>query len=270
MEEAIKYFAVFGGLDIKIDTSKPLIELIEKHILKDYQFLRNEISSITGGYSVDQAVLSGIAQGDRRTHSTFKRAHVSNEEGMKCVEKLIEREVIEIESSLHFLINKRGDSKISKKLLFTTPYLRFWFAFISPIYKGIKEGKFEEFRTLYQNKEAEFVNFIFEELSMDLLRASFKDDPIIKLGKYWDENIEIDLLGKTKSGKIVVGNCKYTNSKIKKTELTKLKEDCKSIELDADIFVLFTRKGFTTELKGLKGENLKLFTAKSLKSLIIK
>ena len=32
--------------------------------------------------------LTGIAQGDRRTNSSFKRAFVSFEEGMKCVEKI--------------------------------------------------------------------------------------------------------------------------------------------------------------------------------------
>ena len=37
MEVAVKYFIVFGGLDIKIDTTKPLLELIEKHILDEYK-----------------------------------------------------------------------------------------------------------------------------------------------------------------------------------------------------------------------------------------
>jgi hypothetical protein len=40
MEVAVKYFIVFGGLDIKIDTTKPLLELIEKHILDDYTDLK--------------------------------------------------------------------------------------------------------------------------------------------------------------------------------------------------------------------------------------
>ena len=29
MQVAIQYFTVFGGLDIKIDTTKPILELIE-------------------------------------------------------------------------------------------------------------------------------------------------------------------------------------------------------------------------------------------------
>lgn len=268
METAIEYFTVFGGADIKIDTTKPLIELIEKHILKDYTYLRNDIHNLTGGYSVDHAVLSGIALGDRRTFSSFKRAHISFEQGMKCVENLTDRGLIEIESSQNFLVNKRGDSKIAKKLLFTTPFLRFWFAFVSPIYKGIKEGNFKEFHEKYEARKADFSDFIFEELGLELITDLFKDDEIKNIGKYWDDNIEISLVAKTKSGKIIAGNCKQTNSKLKKSDLNKLKSDCEAIGLKADIHTLFTKKGFTTELKGMKSETIKLLTTRNLKILL--
>jgi len=268
MEEAVKYFIVFGGLNIKIDTTKPLLELIEKHILNEYSNLKYEIHNLTGGYKVDHAILTGIAQGDRRTNSSFKRAFVSFEEGMKSVEKLVERGIIEVESSQHHLANKRGDDKVARKLLFTTPFLRFWFAFVSPIYKGIKEKNYEEFHTLFENKQAEFGNFVFEELAMEFVRDLFNEDPIKQFGKYWDEKREIDLVAKTTSGKIIAGSCKYINSKIKKNELNKLIDDCKSIDLKVDIFLVFSKNGFSNELKSLKSENIKLFTPKSFKLLL--
>ena len=269
MPTAIKYFTVFGGFDTKIDTTKPLLELIEKHILSDYDYLRGEISYLTGGYSVDHAVLTGIALGDRKTTNAFKRAHVSFEEGMKCIDNLCEKEIIEIESSQHFIANKRSDSKVAKKLLFTTPFMRFWFAFVSPIYKGIKEGNFEEFYTKFASREADFSDFIFEELALAYLKDSFAStDPIKQVGKYWDEKTEIALVAKTTSGKIIVGNCKYTDTKVKKSELNKLMLDCEQIGLVADIVVFFAKNGYSSELKALKNENLKLFSAKSLKSLV--
>lgn len=186
---------------------------------------------------------------------------------MKCVDGLCERGIIELESSQHFLTNKRGDSKISKKLLFTTPFLRFWFAFVSPIYKGIKEGNYKEFYEKFEGRQGDFSDFVFEELSMEFLRDSFKEDPIKQIGKYWDDKVEIALIAKTTSGKIIAASCKYTNSKVKKSELTKLKEDCKSIELDADIFVLFSKKGYTSELKSMKSDTLKLYTTRNFKLL---
>lgn len=103
---------------------------------------------------------------------------------------------------------------------------------------------------------------------MEVIRDTFVEDPIKQFGKYWDEKIEIDLVAKTTSGKIIAGSCKYINSKLKKNELNRLKEDCKSIDLNVDIFVIFSKNGFSNELKSQKSETLKLFTPKSFKLLL--
>jgi hypothetical protein len=268
METAITYFTIFGGLDIKLDTTKPLLELIEKHILNEYRTLRTDINSLTGGYKVDHAILTGAALGDRRTQTAFKKAHVSFEEGMKCIENLCEKGIVELESSQHFITNQRGDAKIAKKILFTAPFLRFWFAFVSPIYKGIKEGDYKEFHELYENRKAQFCDFVFEELALEFLIDFYKEDALKQMGKYWDEKIHIDLIAKTTSGKILVGTCKYIDGKIKKSELTKLKEDCQTLGIEPDSFIFFAKKGYSNELKALKSETVRLFTAKSLKLLM--
>jgi uncharacterized protein len=227
---------------------------------------------LTGGYSVEHAILTGIALGDRKTTTAFKRAHVSFEEGMKCVENLLQRGVIESESSQFFIVGKRNESKIAKKLFFPTPFLRFWFAFVSPIYKGIKEGDFKEFHTKFENKIAEFSDFVFEELSLVFLQNYIwdekSDEKIKQIGKYWDEKIELDLVALTSNNKIIVGNCKYTNSKVKKSELNKIIQDCEIAGIKPDTMIIFSKSGYSNELKSLKNENLRLFSIKHLKLLI--
>ena len=47
-----------------------------------------------------------------------------------------------------------------------------------------------------------------------------------------------------------------------KNFVTNLKEKCKKAKIDVDMFVLFSKKGYTSELKSLKGDKLKLFTIK--------
>lgn len=267
MTKAIEYFTVFGGVDIKIDTNENLDTLIEKHILKNYSKLKSEIGYLTGGYSIDHAILTGIALGDRKTTNAFKRSHVSFEEGMKSIDALYDKEIIEIDSSANYLLNKRGDSKTSKKLFFANPFLRFWFGFVSPIYKGIRDGDFKEFNEKFSNRKHNFSDFIFEELCIAYTKAFFKEDPIKDVGQYWNETSHIPVIAKTQAGKTIVGTCKYTNSKIKKTELTTLLQTCKENDIKADIVLLFSKNGFTNELKSLKSDTLKLFTAKSLKLL---
>jgi len=255
---------------MRVDTSVPLLELIEEHILRDYKYLRNVISDLTSGDRIYHSILTGIAMGDRRTNSAFKRAGISFNHGSKCIEEMCEIGVIDKESSQQHYTNNPRSLAVSERLLFREPFVRFWFAFISPIFKGIKEGTFEEFLKRFKGREAEFTDLIFEQLSHELLKKSFQEDTIKQLGRYWDDENEINLIGKTFGGKIVVGSCKFSNSKVKKSELSSLKQKCEKLEIPADIFVLFSKKGFSNELKSLKGENLKLYTAKSFKMLLDK
>jgi len=174
---------------------------------------------------------------------------------------------LKLEKSLQSLSNLDDQYTVSEKLLFSTPFVRFWFAFVSPIFQGIKDGDYEEFFRNYNNQKIDFTYLIFEQLSHEFIKLSITDDTLIKLGRYWDDDVDIDLLAKTKSGKIIAGSCKYTNSKIKKSELNKLKNNCKAVKIDVDIFVLFAKKGYSSELKSLKSDTLKLFTLKDFKQL---
>ena len=264
METALEYFTIFGGLDVDIDTTVPIEKLIEIHILKRYKYLRNFISDITKGDPESHKILTALAIGDRRTNSAFRKVGISFDNGIEIVDDLCGLKVLKLEKSLQKLSSLDDQYTVSERLLFTSPVVRFWFAFISPLFKGIKEKNYEEFFKKYNNNKAEFSDIIFEQLSHEYLKTISKDDFMFTLGRYWDDDINLDLVGKTKSGKVVAGACKYTNAKIKKSELTNLKEKCKSVEIDVDTFILFSKKGYTSELKTLKKtENLQLFTVKN-------
>jgi len=220
------------------------------------------------GNTIYHSILTGLAVGDRRTNSAFKRANISFDNGIDMIDKLCDRDMIILEKSLQHLSCRKFHKVVSEKLLFTTPFARFWFSFVSPLFKGIRDSNYDEVMNEYKNKNDEFPALIFEQLSHEVLKKNFVDDKIIELGRYWDDDIDIDILGKTKSGKIIVGSCKYTNSKVNKSELSKLKEKCKQAEIIPDIFILFSKKGYSRELKNLKGETLKLYTPRNFNQLI--
>jgi hypothetical protein len=264
-EEALEYFSVFGGMGWSVDTDKPLIELIESKLLKNYSYIHGDLTKLTNSDKVSHALLSGIAMGDRRVHSALKRARISREDGQRAIDELCERGMLEVENSLE---SPPSDEKVDDKINFTIPFMRFWFAFISPFFKGIKEGDYKEVKERFNNRESGFSNLIFEKLSYELLKNSFIEDPIVEIGSYWDRNVDIDILAKTASGKIVAGACKFSNAKANKNELNKLKEKCATAELTPDICVLFSKSGFSNELKNEKGTDLKLFALKNYKRLI--
>lgn len=261
MEIAVDYFTVFGGLDKKINLEMPLDKLIEKHILKEYKYLRNFVSDITKGNEKFHSVLSASALGDRRTNSSFKRIKMDFDDGMDIVEEMRDLDVIKLQRTV-------GDAYVSDKIYITSPFLRFWFAFISPVFKGIRDGKFEEFFNNYNNRKAEFANLIFDQLSHEFVKKTFVDEKIYNIGRYWDDEREIDLVAKTKAGKTFVGSSRYFNKKLKKSELTKLKDNCDQAHIKADAYLLFAKKGYSNELKALKSDSIRLFTCKHFKELV--
>lgn len=266
IEEAIEYFSVFGGMGWNVDTSIPLIELIETKVLKNYTYIHADITTMTYSDRVNHSLLTAVAIGDRRIFSSFKKAKISRDEGDKAIDALCDAELIEIEPSLE--LPPKEEDHISDKLNFKAPFMRFWFSFISPFFKNIKAGDYKEVKERFTNREQGFSDLVFQKLSQELLKKSFKDDPIVKIGGYWDKNAEIDVLARTKSGKLIAGVCKYSNAKVKKSELSKLKERCALAELEPDICAIFSKNGFSNELKTLKGEDLKLYTIKNFKTLV--
>ncbi len=268
METAINYFAVFGGLDVKIDTTKPLGVLIKRHILDAYYDLHDEVDKVVKADNVGYKILSGIALGDRRINSAFKRADCEFEDGIEIVQTLCEKEVIFEETSMDHLTNQFEENDAADKLLFVSPFIRFWFAFVAPLYRGVKREEYDEVYERFDNRKQEFMDLIFEQLCHEYLKVTFKDDEIDEIGRYWDGDDEIELLAQTYSGKVIIGSCRYLDSKTKKSEINRLRELCEKLEIVPDTVVLFSKKGFTNELKAEKGEGLRLFTAKSLKALV--
>ncbi|MEK6658440.1 MAG: DUF234 domain-containing protein [Campylobacterota bacterium] len=266
LEQAIEYFSVFGGMSWSVDMTKPLDELIESKVLKNYTYIHGDITKITQSDKVSHSLLSAVAAGDGRVHSALKRARISRAEGEDAIDTLCSKNLLKREFSLESPPDE--DEKIDEKLNFNTPFMRFWFAFVSPYFKSIKEGDFKEAKEQFANRKSEFYELTFKKLSQEVMKKSFKDDAIVEIGSYWDRNTQIDILAKTSSGKIVAASCKYSNQKAKKSEFTKLKEQCEAAELTPDICVIVSKGGFSNELKALKGEDLKLFALKNFKILI--
>jgi len=264
--EAVEYFAVFGGMGWRVDMSVPLEQLIEEKVLNNYRYIHADIAKITQSDRNHHAVLSGIALGDRREHTAFKRANLSREEGEASIDFLVENDLLVRECSQAEPVN--AHEEVSDKYMITLPFLRFWFSAVSPYYKGIRDGDYSEVKKHWENNKQGFSDLIYERLVMELLKQRFDEDPIEKIGAYWDKKHEIDLLAKTRSGKIIAGMNRYSKSKLKKSALNTLKAVCSEVMLEPDVYVLFSKNGFSSELKKEKGAGVILLEGKHLRRLM--
>ena len=269
-EQAVEYFSVFGGMGWNVDFSKSIDALIEEKVLKNYRYIHGDIAHTTKSKPIYHALLSAIASGDRREYSAFKKANVKREEGEEAIDWLIKSDLLVFDRSVEKPLKEEDGN--SDKLLFTHPFMRFWFASISPYYKGIKEGDYQEMKAHWSHIKAGFSTLIYDQLVFEMLKKSFKDafegDPIIGIGAYWDKHVEIDILIKRKSGEMIAGVTKYAKSKANKSELTKLQQKCTQAALDVDTFIVFSKNKFSSELKKEKGEKLQLFSLRNLTGLM--
>ncbi|MCX6052989.1 MAG: DUF234 domain-containing protein [Campylobacterales bacterium] len=278
MELQIEYFSVFGGLGWEINTSKPIALLVEKLILQNFDMLNAKIEQLTLGNKNNKRLLRALAIGDRKIFSAFNRAHLNNANGGAALNFLQEKGLIQIEYSREEparSLNPNGKLKrevarhrISHKVLFTQPFLRFWFYFIAPFTKEIEEKKFVNILKNFESKNNSYTSLVFEELSEILLNYHLRDSQIISSGSYWDAKVEIDILTLTSNEKVYVAECKWTNHLVNKKELHKLEQKCDKLGIEPTQIVLFSKRGFSKELETLAGKNLALYSSKEFSALV--
>lgn len=86
-----------------------------------------------------------------------------------------------------------------------------------------------------------------------------------RCGSYWDRLVELDLLARVPGG-YIVGECKWTNTKVNRSELQKLQEKCALVGLEPQQIWLFAKRGFSKELQNLKSDTLKLVALREMMS----
>lgn len=280
MEQCIDLFAVFGGLDEAINTDEPIETLIRKHILEPFEHLRESIFVPLEDDLLYARLLHAISIGDRRLDSAYRRARIGKQKGSEAFLFLRRIGYLVIEHSREIPPLKLHPKqkfkkavqrhKISHKLRFETPFLRFWFAFVEPFAKSIRENNYTPMLEHFQLHYNAFVGFVFEELCdiyiREVLSRRFGTE-VIESGSYWDREVEIDLLSDTLNGETWIGECKWTNHKVNKKELRILEEKCSKLSLAPDKIFLFTKRGFSNELAQHKDSRIYLFTAEELSLL---
>ncbi|HIC11821.1 MAG TPA: DUF234 domain-containing protein [Sulfurimonas sp.] len=278
MEIQISYFSVFGGLGWDIDTSKPINELIQELIIENFDILNQKIEELIDTQPSHKRLLQALATGDRKIFSAFKRAGLNNGNGGGALNYLQDVGLIQMEYSRERHpreINpnaklKRRDARhrISHKVLFSHPFVRFWFYFITPQIANIKEKNYEALHSNIEKHLNSYTSLIFEELSEVLLNYNLRDAQIISSGSYWDANLEIDILTLTNDENIYVSECKWTNHIINKKELHKLNEKCVKLDIIPTQIILFSKRGFSKELEQLKSSALVLYSSEDFEALL--
>ncbi len=164
-------------------------------------------------------------------------------------------------------VTEKFPHKSKKGLYFIRdPFINFWFRFVR---QNLRHLEMEKIDFVWQEKlSPEFDYYVSrhcEKIIVDVLETLTGTLPFDyeRLGRYWDKNIEIDIMaldGEEKN--VLLGEIKWQNSPMGIQALRQLKEKAEKLKGLDDVhkhFLFISKSGFTRSLQEMADESVLLF-----------
>ncbi|BBG66122.1 hypothetical protein NNO_1419 [Hydrogenimonas sp.] len=226
----------------------------------------------------NRRLLKAVAVSDGKAINVFRRAGLNRGDGYSTCSEMRRIGILYEEHSRESMppavpgAKKRKEERgytVQPKIRFVHPFHRFWYTFVEPHAEEIEKGDYRDFFEDMRNSFDRYVSFTFEDLSNALIKRAFEtEDPIFEKGNYWDRHNEFDLVARTRDERVIVGECKWKGHKICKSQVSKLRSKCERSGLKPDYLALFSKSGFSKELKGSDDPNLLCFDLEDFERLL--
>ncbi len=206
-------------------------------------------------------------------------AHGANEPNQ--IGQRVGRPVTGVSGALGYLVDY---GLLEKRVPFTVPnpertrqsryyladnYLAFWFRFVLPNRSALEQG---QAAYVWQVKVVPqlttYMGPRFEQLCRQFIRLTPERwrHPIGKLGVWWRAGAELEIVGHTDGRVVLAAEAKWTNQPVGLDVLRSLQRRVAllpSVVNDCQL-VIFSRSGFTAELRAIRDPGLTLFTLDDL------
>jgi len=131
-------------------------------------------------------------------------------------------------------------------------FIRLWFGVIYPYDSFLEFGHIEltlkRLRTLLKKHIA----YCYEQMCRDFIMMNIANFDVIRLGRQWGKNYEIDICGVDENNLLtLIGECKWSDKKVGLSILRDLRGKVKQNNLPLAknlIFCIFSKSGFTEDL----------------------
>lgn len=265
LESIFDFYSIFD--EFEFDLKLSLYEnILNVFILKAFDIL----ASLNLDENALKA-LSVLSKNDRKRYSINKS--IPHFQALGLINKLLEKNILILEKSQEKPIIKNKRQKVKKelrsyniqdKVIFKNQGLRFFFYFIYPKLNLIAMKKYNELIELIQENLEKYQSFTFELLCKEFLAKKLKVDQVYS---FWNYYHEIDLYYH-ENNFCVLGEVKFKERKICKNVLNILKSKAKQLQIQPNLYVLFSKSGFSKELILNKERNLLLYTLEDFQFLI--
>ena len=264
-KDLIECYAITGGVPKYIELfydSKDIYTAIEDNVLSKSSFLydephfllQREVSEVGSYFSIIKTIAAGNQKLSRIASSLeLKQTGLTKYLNTLINLDILEREVPVTEDNPEK--SKRGLYRIRDN------FMKFWFRFIFPNLNYIESGRKElVMKKIRTNLIDSHIAYVYEDVCIEKMWR-LNDDSVWsfnfdKVGRWWNNNTEIDIVAIESSGNgIVFGECKYWSGKVGLDILSKLEGKAMQVEWNRENrrnhFILFSINGFTDDLTEL-------------------
>lgn len=262
-KELIEMYSVTGGVPKYIELfgeCEDIYSAIKQNILnpsgylydEPHFLLQQEVSEIGSYFSLIKAIAAGNSK--LSTIATVLETKTTNL--TKYLKTLIDLDILEREVPVtedNPEKSKRGLYKIKDN------YIKFWFAFVYPNMSFLESGNSEIVMSKIRNGlVSNQIAFVYEDICREkmwqLNAEGVWDFHFSKIGRYWDNKVEIDIAALDPDGKnLILGECKYWIEPVGINILKELEKKSEFVPWEAGRrkthYVLFSINGFTPELE---------------------
>ncbi|MGY0394312.1 ATP-binding protein [Fusobacterium sp. SYSU M8A802] len=257
-KERIEFYSITGGIPkyiLEFDKTESPLWNIENNIFNKDNFLysepkfllQEEINDLSRYFSI----LNSIASGNTKLSSICSNLELNSNGITPYITKLIDLDILEKEVPVteNLENSKKGLYKIKDN------YLKFWFRYVYPYQSYLEIENLTYPLGKIKNEFNLWVSKIYEELARETLFSNLQIPfPIKKLGRWWNNNEEIDIVALGDKD-IIFGECKWSNKKVGLSVLFSLKEKSKKVNWNnnsrKEYFILFSKEGFSEDLIAL-------------------
>jgi len=208
-EERIFTWGIFGCVPYYldgVDLNQDLGTVLTEELLSQKGYLHNEPEYVLRTELTDPnryfAILTAIAAGKTTSNEIAQVVGIDGKQISTYTQKLeqlrlIEREVPITEEKAK---SRRGRYRI------LDPLFRFWFRFVygkEDRYERLGENAYD---AVVEPELPDFVSQEFENLCQDALPDLYPEETFLDIGRWWYKEHEVDVVGFTTDGTMVVGN----------------------------------------------------------------
>lgn len=266
-KEKVEAWSVFGGTPHylkSIKSEKRFRENVENLLISEQGSFRDEpeflLRSELSQPHRYMAALKSIASGNTGRNEIAQVSGIENSSIGTYLSKLENLRLVEREVP----VTEEAPRSRSGRYRIREPLVKFWFKFIygNEDRIGLTE---QPFKDIVEPELNDYVSEFFEELCIQKL-PELLDRKFTRVGRWWYQENEIDVVGLKEKGK-VLGECKYTNSKVGLSLLSKLEDKEGEIRVEGETeYVLFSKSGFEEKLEkeSENREDLYLFSLKEI------